>query len=140
MSPEDKFEKYLKILKSYDLPVNDFAIFGSGPIVVRGLRPFGADIDVIARGEAFQKAKELGVEKEAKRGGQKISLSDGSIEVYEKWGPGEWEVDDLIDNADEIEGIRYVKLDQVKKWKQMVNRPKDERDIALINEFLVKKE
>jgi len=47
-------------VKRLNLPVGDFAIFGSGPLIVRGIIPGSNDLDIICRGKAWQKIKKIG--------------------------------------------------------------------------------
>ncbi len=43
-----------------ELPAQDFAIFGSGPLLVRGVIDSANDIDIICRGAAWDKALTIG--------------------------------------------------------------------------------
>src|SRR5579864_4636766 len=106
-------------LLSLNLPPEDFAVFGSGPMFVHGLRAAIADLNVIARGKAWQQAHALGEEQVAHSGLGKAILpkaADG-IQIYNAWGPGTWTADDLIDTSEIIDGIRFVTLDKVAYWK-----------------------
>lgn len=126
-----------KELQKLNLPAHDFAIFGSGPLFVRSLRESIHDLDIIARGEAWKKAAELGEVEHAQIGsGNVIKLLNGQIELFNKWGPQEWNTDDLIDTADLIDGIRFVTLKNVLRWKNIMKRPKDFLDIDVIENFL----
>jgi len=60
------------------------------------------------------------------------------IEMAEGWLPLLENADKLIDTADVINGFRFVKLDYVMKWKKIMNREKDKRDIKLIEKYLKK--
>jgi hypothetical protein len=60
----------------------------------------------------------------------------GNIEVVRDMLPWFDDLDTLIDDADIIDGIRYVKLEHVLKWKKEMNREKDKNDIKIIEEFL----
>jgi hypothetical protein len=42
-------------LRTLGLPVGDYAVFGSGPLVVRGLTREYRDLDVVARGAAWER-------------------------------------------------------------------------------------
>lgn len=124
-------------LISLDLPKDDYAVFGSGPLYAHGLREEIHDIDMIARGEAWKKALTLGEVGVPKSGdGRVVVIGEDEIEVLDKWGPGEWDTDELIDTAEEIEGIRFVTLATVLKWKKMLMRPKDLVDIERIEKYL----
>ncbi len=58
-----------------------------------------------------------------------------SIEIYGDWFPGEWSVDELIDTADIVDGIRFVNLASVIEWKKRMGREKDLNDLILIEEY-----
>lgn len=134
--PVPKFSEQplVRALCALGLPVADFAVFGSGPLMARGLRD-SADFDVVARGAAWRRALELGQPEAAGSGGQKISLS-GNIDVFDSWGPGEWDVDALINEADVIADIRFVRLAEVRRWKERLGRDKDQRDLTLIDSYV----
>lgn len=66
-------------------------------------------------------------------------LSCGEIEMLNGWGPGEWDVQRVIDGAEIIDGLAFVKLEEVLRWKKMMNREKDKKDIEVIEEYLNKK-
>ena len=48
------------LLRSLDLPAGDYAVFGSGPLLVRGIIERAGDLDVICRGAAWEAAQRLG--------------------------------------------------------------------------------
>ena len=125
-------------LLSLDLPTDDYAVFGGGPLYAHGLKEELHDLDIIARGEALRRVRELGEVKEAKLGGEVVNLFGESLEFFDTWAPGQWDPDRLIDTADVIEGVRFVGLMHVLEWKKRMGRPKDLDDIARIEEHLKK--
>lgn len=126
----------LNKLKSLDLPVKDFAIFGSGPMVVHGLKEFDHDIDVIARGEAWKKTMTLGEVEQAPMRDHRVVLFEGKIEIFDGWAPGEWDVDELIDTAEYFDGLPYVKLEYVLEQKKRLGRVKDIKHAELIRDHI----
>ena len=92
---------------------------------------------MIARGDAWGRACLLwGVEK-TNIGDVSRTVIDGKeIEVFDTWGPGDWDVSELIDGADVIDGVRFVRLQEVLRWKELMNRPKDVEDIRVLRELL----
>jgi len=127
----------LKLLKSLDLPTEDYAVFGSGPMYIHGLKDIGHDIDLIARDLAWEKAKELGKTEEMRLNkGEVITLFNGAIEIFNTWTSSNWNIDELIDTAEIIDGIRWVKLENVLKWKKEMSREKDLEHIKLIEKYL----
>lgn len=125
-------------LKKLSLPEGEWAVFGSGPMWVRGIRE-SSDIDVIARGAAWDWARANGKTGVKEGSGLEcVSFCDGDIEVYRAWYPGEWDIDALIDTAEMIDGIPFVRLEHVVAWKNVMGREKDAKDLALIEEYLKK--
>lgn len=120
------------------LPPDDYAIFGSGPMMAHGLKEAN-DLDLIARGMAWELAWELGEQQHTADGSPKAVFGGGKIEVFRKWAPGNWSPPALIDGAETIDGIRFVTLENVLKWKRLSNRPKDKEHVKLIEDYLAGK-
>jgi hypothetical protein len=136
-----RYDPTIEALRQLALPTSDYAIFGSGPMFAYGLISLGHDVDVIARGKAWERALEIGIVKTDKYPGSRVvELLNGQIEVTDVWfedlQPGMWNVDELIDTAVGADGIRFVTLDNVAKWKKAFGRPKDLVHIKLIETYL----
>lgn len=125
----------IKKLLLLNLPKDDYAVFGSGPMFAHGIKEL-RDVDLIARGKAWEKAERIGRVEKAKIRGGKVVYVDNEIEIFNFWGPGKWDIDDLIDSAEIFEGIRFVKLGNVLKWKRLIARPKDFEHIKMIEKFM----
>ncbi|PLW80083.1 hypothetical protein C0585_04155 [Candidatus Woesearchaeota archaeon] len=110
-------------LKKLNLPVNSFAIFGSGQLCIRNLIPW-RDIDIIAK-------KDLWDELSKKYGDKGHKIEIGDIEIFYDW-PGFDNIDKLIDTADFIEGLPFVNIENVLKWKKERNHLKDAKHIMLL--------
>lgn len=124
-------------LREIGLPPEDYAVFGSGPMMAHGLKESN-DLDVIARGSAWALALAMGEPRRSHYGSPKADFAGGKIEVFNTWAPGEWDVDELIDGAEVIDGVRFVTLENVLKWKRLTGRPKDAEHIKLIENYLAK--
>lgn len=130
----DLFEKFKKL----DLPIGEYAIFGSGPMGVRGLKESN-DIDVVVLTDIFEEYKNKPEWKLKKIESWGIdSLGCGDIELLNGWGPGLWDVQKIIDEAEIIDGLVFVKLEKVLEWKKTMNREKDKKDIEIIENYLKK--
>lgn len=117
-----------------NLPLGQYALFRSAPLGIRGLRDC-RDVDVIVSTQLWQKCLADGWQiRQVKSGNQ--CLSKGEIELWLDWYPGEWDVEDLIENSEMIDGLPFVKLDQVLKWKKIMGRDKDMVDVKIIEKFL----
>ena len=126
----NNFNKLLNELRSLNLPSSDFAVFGSGPLAIRGIRDVN-DVDIIVKPKLWRELKEKYEPKNEKL------IIVGSIEIYKNWSPWYDNVNELIDEADNFYGVRFVKLEKVLNWKELLNRDKDKRDIILIKKFML---
>ena len=123
-------------LNSLGLSADDYAVFGSGPMFAHGIKDLGHDPDIIARGNAWRQACSTSSPQTAIFGGLVVNLFNGEIEIFDSWAPGDWDVNDLIDTAEIIEGIRFVTLENVVKWKRLMGREKDQIHIKMIEDYL----
>jgi len=88
-------------LRSLDLPPGEFAIFGSGPLIVRGIVLAANDLDIICRGAVWDRVKSIGtVEYLEEYDITVVTMCDGRLSFGTEWGIGEFDVDNLIDNAE----------------------------------------
>jgi len=132
-------KKLLQDLKKINLPKGKFAIFGSGPMCIRGLRKPG-DLDIILTVDIYNDLKDstnfkIGYKKKSKN----EFLEKDNIEFYCNWYPEEgWDINKLIQEAEMINGFPFVKLEEVLKWKKFKAREKDIKDIKLIEDYLKK--
>ena len=122
-------------VKSIKLPEGDFAIFGSGPLIVREIVPASNDLDIICRGRAWDYIRGVGEpEYLTEYNVDIVTMFDGSLTFGNKWGIGAFDTDELIDNAELIDGLPFVRLEYVAKYKKISKRPKDLQHLeALIN-------
>ena len=127
----------MRRLSALDLDRDHFVIFGSGPLLVYGLRSKVSDLDIVARGSAWDRAKKLG---ELTIGplnrAPMVHFWGGLIEVSRGWVPDEWDADKLIDEANVIEGFRFATLPNVLRYKRSLKRAKDIPDIVAIEAYL----
>lgn len=125
------------LLRSIGLPPGDYAVFGSGPLLIRGIIDEAADLDVIARHAAWAHAQ---------RHGEMVDLPEhrvtvasffgGAVTVGNRWAIGDVSADELIDSAETIDGIPFVALDHVRTYKVIADRPKDREHLELLDQWL----
>ena len=126
---------FVRELMSLQLEVSNFAIAGSGPLFVRGWIDDPKDIDVVARGSAWETAVQIGQAVLAVHSNVRhISLFGGDVDILDGWLPERWSVNHLIDEADFICGLRFVRLDIVVASKRMLARPRDLLHLDIIAE------
>jgi hypothetical protein len=131
---ERSVASFLGKLRALNLPTADYAVFGSGPLAVRGLIEEMHDLDVVARGTAWEQAKGLGQVRTAPEGDPVVWLEGGAIEVFGGWLG--WDIEVLIDNAEIIEGLPFARLEDVLAFKLSLGRPKDVAHARLIESHL----
>ena len=119
------------------LPRGDWALFGSGPLLIRGWIDEVGDLDVISRGAAWERAKEIGERGVLPPDGVEIvNIDGGAITIGTSWRYIEVPIDALIDGAESIDGIPCVCLDHIISYKRIADRPKDRGHLAVIEEHL----
>lgn len=136
------FNLELKKLKELNLPQADFVIVGSGSLTIRNIRG-SKDLDIIVTpklwNELIEKYKisknEWGVETLSINEYIEILNPKDSLFGNSKVVP----VDEIFNDADIIDGIKFINLDHLKKIKISMGREKDIEDATLIDGFLALK-
>lgn len=129
--PKITIKSLLSELKRLNLPADQFAVFGSGPMAIRGIRQ-AKDLDVAIKDDFFNLLKEK--YKEAKPG----QINVGNIEIFAAWNSLLDNAESVIDRADIINGVRFIKLNDLMIWKKKLGREKDLLDIKIIKDYLKK--
>lgn len=130
----DIFER----IKKFNLPVGQYAVFGSALLDVWGIRK-AADLDIIVTPELYKKLKKEGWEEIQAHGFTLLRKEDADVAtVQDKATDGDYNPDriQLIKEAIFINEIPFVKIEEVITCKTAYNRPKDIEDIKLIKEYL----
>ena len=124
-----------KKVKELNLPLGGFALFGSSPICVRGLRDC-RDVDIIVTKDLWDECR-LNKEWETKeKPGIGQYLEKDEIELWKNWVPGTWDLEKLIREAEIIDGLPFVRLETVVVWKKLRGQEKDLKDVEIIEKFL----
>jgi hypothetical protein len=123
--------KYLDELSFLNLPAGKFAIFGSGPIAVRGIRE-PEDLDVIVKLDVWDTL----IKKYPEALSYKPTcLKIGNVEIYKDWMELSDRINEMIDTAEKIMDYPFVQLKYVEEWKVRVGREKDLKDVELIEKY-----
>ena len=128
-------DKFIEIVKNLELPIGKYVLFGSAALAIRGLRE-ADDIDILMSEDLWY---ELKVKSGWKLGISKLGseyLSCDNIGLYKDLVLGDQDISFLISSADIISDLPFLNLDELIKWKQILKREKDLKDIELINNFL----
>lgn len=112
-------------LRSLQLPIGDYAIFGSGPLIVRGVIDATNDLDIITRGPTWERVQELGELTYFDDENPCVDLFEGRLTFGVTWKYGDFDLDELIDTAELIDGLPFVRMEHVVAYKRAAGRPKD---------------
>lgn len=122
--------------KALNFPAGEYVLFGSAPMCVRGLKDCKHDLDVLVTEKLWNDCIKNGWElRKALNTGSHFLYKNG-IELWREWKPGDWDVKQLIVEAESIDGMYFVKLETVLQWKKIANREKDQDHIKIIEKFL----
>ena len=113
------------LLRGLELPGGDYAVFGSGPLIVRGVVAGTNDLDVICRGAAWEQVRSLGTERLFSEGNPYVEMFDGLLTFGITWKYGVFDLDELINTAEWIDGLPFVLLEHVVTYKRAAGRRKD---------------
>lgn len=129
----------LAAVRGLDLPLGQYAVFGSGPIVVRGLRE-GADIDLVVTPELYARLRETPEWTARPRddGGETLARDDFDVMERLEFPGYAGDVPAMIADAEPIEGVPFVRLPELRRFKAALNRPKDHVDLELIDAALAR--
>ena len=114
-------------LLALNLPIEHYAIAGSGPLAIRGIRE-NRGLDVVVDSYLWDRlTKDYLVDS---RG----IISVGEIEFSHRWFGHD--VEGMIYSADIIGGLPYVSLPYTQLWKAQVHRTKDALDLFGIEQYI----
>lgn len=125
-------------VEALQLPLGEYVVFGSGPLEAHGIRSTG-DVALFVTTVFYRELEATGWEERSRDhipGG--CLTKDGIYEAYDTWRYGDYNPapEEIIREADIIMGLPFAPLREVLAWKRAFGRPKDEADIALIEEYL----
>ena len=113
-------------VRQLKLPTDDYAIFGSGPLAIRGIIPSSNDLDILCRRDAWESVTQIGTMKFLPEYNVTVvSILDGVITFGMEWGIGGVNVDELIETAETIDFLPFVRLEHVITYKKIRASPKD---------------
>ncbi len=130
-------DQVIERVRDINLDAGHYAIFGSGPLLVRGIIATVNDVDILARGPAWDTARTKGELVTLPEHGVTVaSLDNRLVTIGTEWAIGDVDVDDALDSADIISGLPWVRLDLVAEYKRLAARPKDIEHLRLLQRWL----
>lgn len=124
--------RLLERLRAWELPDGHYAVFGSGPLFIRGVIDDIHDLDVLTREPAWSAVLPRGqLLRHAEFGVEIVDAGEG-VTFGRDWGIGEFDTDQLIETADKIDGLPFVRLEHVIAYKQIADRPKDREHLRAL--------
>lgn len=116
-----------------------YAIHGSAPLYARGLRKEIHDLDIVTDPKVFEELKQRYPDNFGMYGGDERIFFDNldgwEVEIFKTWWGG-MDTKKILRNSENIGGIWFASLDDVLEWKKLRNKPKDQPDIANIEQYL----
>ena len=123
-------------VKKLNLPLGQYIVFSGGVLEAFGIRET-RDVDVVVIPDLFKKLRESGLYKEEMRFG-KLWLFSDNIDIGLKldWENYSTTTEEAIKTAVIINGVPFLNLQEMIKFKKAMGREKDFKDIELIKEYL----
>lgn len=127
----------IKKIKDLNFPATQYVIVGSGTLDALGIRR-ASDIDIAVLPELHKKLCESSDWEKIEKYG-KIFLKREGIDIIPSldWSEYPTTTEEAIQSALIIDGIPFLNLQELKKFKRALGREKDFADIKLIDEYLL---
>lgn len=119
-------------VRALELPPDDYAVFGSAPMLAWGLVAEVGDIDLVATRSAWQRACRIETPETAPGGDQVVHVGSG-IDIFNGWLS--LDIDAVIRRAEMIDGLPVARLSDVAAYKRLLDRPKDRIHLELLEAF-----
>lgn len=132
--------KIFEAVRELSFPEGKYIVVGSGILAAKGIRETN-DLDIIVTPDLFEKLKSEGWEihpwTKASIPGKEWLKKD-NVEIYVQLSrkTGGISAQELLENAEIIENIPFITLEQLIDFKREYGRPKDFDDIKMIEACL----
>ncbi len=126
-------------VKKLDLPLGQYVVVGSGIMAQLGLREAN-DVDIAVTPNLHTTLRTSGGWEEEERYG-KIFLKKETVDIIPRldWESYSTTTEEAIASAIIIDGVPFMNLTELLKFKRALGRAKDLSDIALIEEYLARR-
>lgn len=126
-------------VKNLNLPLGEYLVFGSGVMEVHGIRQ-AKDVDLLISDKLYHQLRKQGWRRKwnHKRVLTCKALKKGDNEAFTNlyWKAYQFHTQDLIANAEMIDGLPFMKLTDYLFYKQHLPRAKDKQDVILMRDYL----
>lgn len=124
-------------VKKLKLELDQYIVIGSGILSALGIRATD-DVDLVVSQAIYDSYKKQGWSEKNWPMGEP-TISNGIYEMGTDWGDdtNTYHLDDLLKNKQILQGVNFVSLEFLKKWKLAKGRSKDLADIKLIDDYLI---
>lgn len=128
--------KVVEKVKKLDLPPGQYVVVSSGVLDVLGIRE-AQDIDIAVTPELFEKLHASGEWQEITKY-NKLFLQKDNFDIIRRldWEAYPTTVHEAIASATMKDGVPFMNLHELKKFKTALGRDKDFADIVLIDRYL----
>ncbi|TSC66063.1 MAG: AraC family transcriptional regulator [Candidatus Berkelbacteria bacterium Gr01-1014_85] len=139
---EEKRSTIFERVRALGFPIGEYVVVG-GVMEAHGLRKAN-DIDIVVTKKYFDELSQL-PEWELQEfnypDDRKYWLKGNGIDIMPGFSYNDAyrpDTEQLIAGADIINGIPFIKLEELLKWKRAANREKDQADIETIERYMAK--
>jgi len=126
-------QEIIEKVKALQLPQGEYIVFGSCPLAVAGLREAN-DVDMLVSKKLLKELEQRCWQQITKASDDKPFTHD-VFEAHDAWDFDGYSrtLEQLLATADIVDGIPFASLAEVRAWKEASGRPKDLKDIELID-------
>jgi len=129
--PNMNITDLIEQVKEMNLPKGEFAIFGSAVMAIRGMREV-PNIDLIVTDKLWSELLGRGYTPDYEG-----FIRKNMVKISNWWfAATRRSIPMMIEDAETIQDLPFVKLDEVRFYKSKLNREKDIADVKLIDRYL----
>lgn len=122
-------------IRALALPDDQYVVAGSGIMDALGLRE-SRDIDLIVSDDLFVELRSRGWKRFTEHEEYVLKYGDAEAWLTLPYEGKAMTANDLLSVSVQIEEVRFISPEFLRDWKQVKQRPKDIKDIALLEEYL----
>lgn len=127
-------------LRKLNFPTEQFIVVGSGIMAAKGIRD-AYDLDIIVSQELFDSCKNSGWElkpwtRSGRPGKDWLKGDNVDLMIICQCGEEDLYLEDLKKEGEKVNGVWFLSLKQLIKFKREYGRQKDFDDIALMEKYL----